>query len=65
MSEHIGDELNVWRYALAKQLDTAHTLDSDYGSLALDDELRRAVGDAIRTILKARIAAGIKGVRHE
>lgn len=43
------------RYALSKQLSTAHTVSSSYGDIHLDDELRQAVDDALRPILQQRL----------
>lgn len=43
------------RYALSKQLSTAHTVSSNYGDIRLDDELRQAVDDALRPILQQRL----------
>ncbi len=43
-------------YALNKQLSTAHTLESNYGGLELDDELRQAIIMALTPILERRAA---------
>lgn len=43
------------QYALAKQLDTAHTLSTDYGDLPIDAELQRAIAQALRPILDRRL----------
>lgn len=44
------------RYALAKQLATAHTLASNYGDVPLDDELREVIDTAVRPVLECRLA---------
>ena len=54
-ARHLAEQA---RYALAKQLDTAHSLESDYGPLELDDELRQAVIAALTPILEHRAKAG-------
>lgn len=46
------DELS---YALAKQLNTAHSIESSYGHIPLDHELRQAMGAALRPILARRL----------
>jgi len=48
-------------YALAKQLPRAHTIESDYGSIPLDDELREAVEAALRPIIERRLAEADTG----
>ncbi len=48
-------------YALAKQLTSATTIESNYGSIDLDAELRRAVDAAVRPILERRMAAFERG----
>jgi hypothetical protein len=48
---------NILSYALAKQIDTANTLETRYGSLALDSEMAEAVSGALRPILQARLNA--------
>lgn len=48
------NELEI-RYALSKQLDSAHTLESSYGAIQLDDEMRSAISSAVRPILQARL----------
>lgn len=53
-----ADDQTRWSYALAKQLGSAHTLASDYGELALDDELRAAVEASVRPILQRRMVLG-------
>lgn len=42
-------------YALAKQLDRAHTLETDYGSLSLDEDMRKAIDKALRPLLEKRL----------
>ena len=42
-------------YALAKQLDTAYALQSSYGDLKLDAQMRDAVAAALRPIIKNRL----------
>ncbi|CCH09500.1 hypothetical protein [Achromobacter xylosoxidans] len=44
-------------YALAKQLASAHTISTSYGDIPLDDEMRAAVDNAVRPILKRRLNA--------
>ncbi|NYT62384.1 hypothetical protein H0A66_08675 [Alcaligenaceae bacterium] len=43
-------------YALAKQLKTAHSIESNYGHIYLDEELHKAVDAALRPILERRLA---------
>lgn len=53
------------RYALAKQLSTAHSLESNYGTVYLDAELIEAVARALRPILERRLEQAEKGgARH-
>lgn len=47
-------------YALSKQLPTAHTLESSYGALELDETLRRAIERAVRPILERRLNKALK-----
>ncbi|CAM3827243.1 hypothetical protein [Castellaniella denitrificans] len=47
-------------YALAKQLGSAYAIESNYGAIELDDELRQAIDAAVRPILQARLAAAGK-----
>lgn len=49
-------DANEISYALAKQLDRAHTLQSTYGDIQLDAELVEAIDKAIRPILNERLA---------
>lgn len=42
-------------YALAKQLASGHTLESSYGAIPLDEEMREAIDKAIRPILERRL----------
>jgi len=51
----MSDAALALTYALAKQLITAHSLETSYGRLDLDDELRAAVDQAVRPILKQRL----------
>ena len=48
------DEQLKASYALAKQLSTAYAIESTYGTLALDEELRAALEKALRPILEKR-----------
>jgi hypothetical protein len=54
---YTAEEIDAWNYALAKPLPTAHTLETSYGSLALDAQMQRAVLRALQPILMVRIAA--------
>ena len=58
------DQKSIISYALAKQLSSAHTLDSNYGGLELDDELREAIDAAVRPILERRLR-GLEGGKME
>lgn len=49
------------RYVLAKQLSSATAIESSYGQIMLDDELRQAVEAALRPILERRIEQAGKG----
>jgi hypothetical protein len=51
-------DTNEMRYCLAKQLTRAHTLQTDYGDVALDDDMREAVEKALRPILEQRLDPG-------
>jgi phosphoribosylanthranilate isomerase len=44
-------------YALAKQLVSAYAIESSYGHIELDEELRDAVDVAVRPILERRLAS--------
>lgn len=50
------DEL---RYALAKQLASASAIETNYGSIVLDSELRADVAQALREIFEARLALAL------
>lgn len=52
-------------YALAKQLSTASAIESAYGTLELDEEMRQAVDAALRPILERRLRATKQGASHE
>lgn len=56
-SPYMQDEIDAWNYALAKQLPTAHTLETSYGSIALDEQMQGAVIRALRPIPTIRVAA--------
>ena len=45
----------AWTYALAKQLDRAYALETTYGTLQLDEEMRAAVEKALRPLLTKRL----------
>lgn len=55
MSQSIARSQAI-RYALAKQIDRAYAISTDYGDVALDDELARAIDTALRPILERRLA---------
>ena len=44
-------------YAIAKQLPMATAIQTNYGEIELDDELRRAVETALAPILENRLLA--------
>jgi hypothetical protein len=46
-------------YAISKQLATAQYLSTNYGDIPLDEEMRAAVDNAVRPILKRRLNAVI------
>lgn len=46
-------------YALSKQLASAYAISTSYGDIPLDDEMRAAVDNAVRPILKRRLNAAI------
>lgn len=48
------DKSNIG-YALAKQLPAARTIESSYGAIDLDDEMKTAIIQAIKPILKKRM----------
>jgi hypothetical protein len=47
------------RYALAKQLASASAIETDYGSIVLDAELRAEVAQALREIFEARLSLAL------
>ena len=55
------------QYALAKQLNTAHTLQTDYGEVPLDAAMQQAIDQALRPILERRLdppgAAGVDAAK--
>ncbi len=46
-------------YAISKQLAAAQYISTNYGDIPLDDEMRAAVDNAVRPILKRRLNAAI------
>ncbi|NCC29823.1 MAG: hypothetical protein EOM22_17185 [Gammaproteobacteria bacterium] len=44
-------------YALVKQVPSMYSIETDYGTLDLDDELREAVRAAVEPILRRRLQA--------
>lgn len=46
-------------YAISKQLAAAQYISTNYGDIPLDDEMRAAVDNAVRPILKRRLNAQI------
>lgn len=53
------------RYALAKQLDTAYSIETSYGMLPMDAELRQALVAVLELILPRRLAEVEKGESHD
>jgi len=51
-------DTNEMRYCLAKQLARARSVQTDYGDFALDDEMCKAVENALRTIIERRLDPG-------
>lgn len=51
-------EQDLAAYALSKQLPTIYSLESNYGAIELDSELRDAVVAALAPILRRRYLAG-------
>lgn len=51
-------EQDLAAYALSKQLPTIYSLESNYGSIELDEELRRAVVNALEPIFRRRYLSG-------
>ena len=51
-------EQDLAAYALSKQLPTVYSLESNYGSIELDEELRLAVVAALAPILRRRYLSG-------
>jgi hypothetical protein len=43
-------------YALAKQIDSVHSLETSYGTFHLDELMRKAVASALRPILRTRLS---------
>ena len=54
-------DIHAIRYALAKQISCAYSLETHYGSIELDPELAEAVEAALRPILERRIEQAGKG----
>lgn len=52
-------------YAISKQLATAQYIGTNYGDIPLDDEMRAAVDNAVRPILKRRLNAQIADARKD
>lgn len=46
------------RYCLSKQLSTAHTLQTNYGDVEIDEEMQAAIAEALRGILERRLDPG-------
>lgn len=51
-------EQDLAAYALGKQLPTVYSLESNYGAIELDEELRDAVVKALAPILRRRYLSG-------
>ncbi len=49
-------ELDEMNYALAKQTDSIESVNTNYGTIELDTEMREEVRITIESILKRRIA---------
>jgi len=45
------------RYSLAKQVDTAYAIETNYGCIELDEDLSRVVAVAVGTVLELRLRA--------
>jgi hypothetical protein len=43
-------------YALAKQIDSVHSLETSYGTFHLDEAMRKSVASALRPILQTRLS---------
>ena len=43
------------QYCLAKQLTTAHAVETNYGAIPLDCEMKAAIDKALRPILEKRV----------
>ncbi|WP_200158175.1 hypothetical protein [Allochromatium vinosum] len=54
MSDQLPESFR-WSYAICKMVPTAYQIETNYGSLPLDDELRLAVERAVRPILERRL----------
>lgn len=48
-------------YAISKQLASSYAISTNYGDIPLDNEMRAALDNAIRPILKRRFDALIAG----
>lgn len=53
------EDADALSYAISKQLASARRLSTSYGDIPLDDEMRAAVDNALRPILKRRLNAQI------
>lgn len=53
------------RYCLAKQIGTAHAIETGYGTFWLDEEMSQAVAIALEPILLRRLAEIEKGDSHD
>ncbi len=59
MTDQMPDSFR-WSYAISKQLSSAFAIETNYGDLPLDDEMREAVAQALRPILEQRLEAARK-----
>ena len=53
-------ELEDMKYALAKQIDTIESVNTNYGQIELDEEMKKAVKIALERILEKKIAEMIE-----
>jgi len=49
-------ELEEIKYALAKQVDSLESVNTNYGTIELDDEMKKAVQVTLERVLERRLA---------
>lgn len=60
----LNNDADALSYALSKQVDAALAVETSYGAIELDEQMKRAVANALRPILKARLNAVLAQIAH-